>query len=543
MIISNNLLMPLFKYTKKNSGNPLIVAPTGAGKSVIVANIIDQLKAINPNERIIMLVHTKELIEQNAECYAEWFPNNNGYGICAAGLNRRDTTPKIIFGQIQTIKNQMKKIANCDTLIVDEAHWGMAESGTMYQKFIDHLKEINPNLRIIGLTATPFTVKGGSLLNNGIFTDIVYQIELGTLIQRGVLCEPISINCANQADLSEVKKTGKDFNIQQMFDAFHKDDVTVKALQEVMKYGANRKKWLLFCVNVAHAEEATEYLNQMGIKAACVTGDMHKSQRNQTIEDYKKGKYRALVNCDVLTTGFNVKDIDMIGMLRGTQSAGLWLQIIGRGMRTHPNKKNCLILDFGGNIGRFGAIDKIKFDTKKGKKAKDALTIAPVRICPNKMCLATNPVSVRRCKYCDTEFPRADGVINIDTVSAGGAILSTQEIKPNELEVEQVLFARHTKLSNKSVSVKVIYKKGMTMRTEFLPIGNERASWKVRKWFKLMCNDPELELAENPDVALRELKELQRMGQLNLPKKIYTAHDKYDTIVAYDFGDGKMIKV
>lgn len=513
-----------FAYIRQTGLNPLIQAPTGSGKSVIVANIISRFLKNNPKGKVVQLAHQKELIEQNSECFEEWFPKLF-YGICAAELGRRNTNDQVIFGQIQTIKNYVKKLGHVDLIVVDEAHWGVAQHVSMYNNFFNYLREINPNLIIIGLTATPFTKKGSSLLNTGIFHNLVYNIPITTLIKEKFLCEPIPISCLNQADLSHVKTSNGDFNLTDMAAAFHENDVTNKALKEVTKFGNKRKKWLVFASNVAHTKEVCAKLNDLGIKSNYIVGDTGKD-RARILEDFKNGEYQALVNYGVLTTGVNVRDIDMIVMLRGTQSPGLWIQILGRGMRTHPNKDNCLVLDFGGNIERFGAIDKMTF--KRGAKTeRTALTITPVKICRNTNCRASNAANAKKCKYCGTEFMVEERALNIDTVSGSGQILSTQELKPIVIPIDDVSYKKHVKRANGNQSMRVMYRNGITIYNEWLAFGNNSANFKTHPWWRARCDLP---IPVDVDEALKHKDCLLKPKAI----KVRTG-GKHPEVIGYEF--------
>lgn len=512
--------------------NPVIEAPTGSGKSVIVANLIDRLKKEKEDCKILQFAHQYELIDQNSDCFNNWFPQYY-WGACARELGRRNTQNDIIFCQIQTAINYANDFGFVDYIIIDEAHWGVSSENTMYHKLIDVLKAKNPQLKVIGLTATPFVGVGKSILSMGIFNDLSYKIGIEVLIKEGILCEPVCSKRHDlQADLSKVKTNANgEFNLLQMEKAFTDNDLTEKVLQELIAVASHRNKWLIFCSNVQHTKDVCARLNELGIKSEYIIGDKKEGKdRKQILNDFKKGDYKALVNYGVLTTGVDVKDIDTIVMLRGTKSPGLWLQILGRGMRTHPTKTECLVLDYGGNIERFGAIDQISF--KKKRDGKVVLTTMPVRICPNKQCGSQNPVSAKVCKYCGTEFPKAE-MLDVgpshDSTFSEGRLLSTQKLAPKQVKVDQVEYKKHVKRSNGSVSLKVMYRSGIKFYQEFVSLENPRMKQISYNWWTFRANN-------NLSVPLTVDDALKRVNELRVPHTIYISKNgKYENVTKHEF--------
>lgn len=459
----------IFSYFDHNAGNPLVVAPTASGKSIMIADLISTILQHYPTERIVVATHVKELVEQNHAKFCAMVPFGD-IGIYSAGLKRSDTHNQIIFASIQSIYKQAVKLQHVDLLLVDEAHMIPAKGSGMWLTFITQLKQINPDLKVIGYTATPFRMDSGSLTkgDGAIFTDIAYEITIPFLIEQGYLCEPIPLDMEAKLDVSGVKKAGGEFVNTQLDKAVNQTDINERVIAETLKYCQGRKKWMVFCVSVDHCHAIDKILKRYGKKSAVVTGKTPRAERDKIFEEYKKidGDVDVLVNVSVATTGFDAPATDLLVILRPTGSAGLWIQILGRGMRISPEtgKENCLVLDFGENCSRHGPIDIIKAKDKKvGGEA-------PVKVCPD--CCALLFAGVLVCKHCGHIFPEPeiDDTPNIQEKTDEAPILSTQEDNDRWLDVNEVFYSKHEK-KDKPPSLLVQYKTDyITTYKEWIPL-------------------------------------------------------------------------
>ncbi len=367
-------------FNANPAGNPLLVLPTGAGKAVILALLVQESLQQWPGTRILMLTHVRELIRQNADKLLTVWPRAP-LGIHSAGLKSRATFEPVIFAGIQSVHNKAWHLGRFDLILIDEVHLVSNKSVGIYRAFLDEATKINPALRVVGLTATPWRTASGSLCHGdeALFNAVAHEVNMLDLIRDGYL-SPL---------------------IKQLEAAVDREEVTQAALDETLDLGRERKKWLVFCAGVDHAQHIAAALRERGISAGCVTGKTPLAERDALINDFKTGRLRALTNANVLTTGFDVPDTDLLVMLRPTQSPGLFVQQVGRGSRRAPGKTDCLVLDFAGNTLRHGPVDQVKAWVPSAKQPGPQA--APTRTCPD--CQTILAIAVRTCPECGHEFP------------------------------------------------------------------------------------------------------------------------------------------
>lgn len=390
----------LYKWFRDGKGeNPCLVLPTGAGKSHIVAALCRDALTNWPETRVLMLTHVKELIEQNAEKMRLYWPNAP-MGIYSASLRRKQLGEPITFAGIQSIRTKSAEIGHVDLIIVDECHLINHKDEGGYRALIRELKAINPALRVVGLTATPFRLGHGYITDgDAIFCDLIEPVTLEELIFKGHLAKLRSKVTAQKLDVSGVKKRGGEYIESELQKAVDQEPKNVAVVDEVISRAEGRKAWLFFCTGVDHSEHIAEALRLRGITAECVTGKTPKGKREQILRDFKAGKIQALTNANVLTTGFDYPDIDLIAMLRPTMSPALYIQMAGRGLRPKSHTDHCLVLDFAGVIEQHGPITNVRPPKKKG----DGDGEAPVKVCPE--CDELVHLSKQECPECGFKFP------------------------------------------------------------------------------------------------------------------------------------------
>ena len=389
----------LYTWMGSSEGHPCVVMPTGSGKSHVVAALCKDALQSWPETRILMLTHVKELIEQNAEKMRLHWPNAP-MGIYSASIGKRQLGEPITFAGIQSVRNKSDQIGFVDLVIIDECHLVSHKDEGGYRTFISELTKINPHLRVIGLTATPYRLGHGLITDApAIFSSLLEPVSIEELIYKGHLATLRSKHTTARLDVSGVHKRGGDYIESELQAAVDTEVQNHAVVEEVIAKAGDRKAWLFFCAGVKHAHNIAATLNLKGISAQCVTGETPKKEREQLIRDFKAGKIRALTNANVLTTGFDYPDIDLIAMLRPTMSASLYVQMAGRGMRPKSHAADCLVLDFAGVVETHGPITAVQ----PPKKAGQGDGIAPVKVC--EACDEMVPISARECPACGNPFP------------------------------------------------------------------------------------------------------------------------------------------
>ena len=482
----------IYDYFQNHKGNPLVILPTAAGKSLVAAAFIEGVLKAWPDQRILIVTHVRELIAQNhAEMIGLW-PEAPA-GIYSAGLGKRDAQARILFAGIQSIHRRAAEIGHTDLVLIDEAHLIPGNSSTMYRRFLDALSAINLALKVIGLTATPFRTDSGMLHEgrSALFTDIAYEAPVRELIDQGYLSPLISKQPATWLDVSKVGTRAGDFIARDLAAAVDQDAITRAAVNEIIEHGRDRKSWLAFCSGVDHARHVAEEFHRRGISCRTIFGDTPKEERDAIIAAFKRGEIRALASMGVLTTGFNAPAIDLIALLRPTKSAGLYVQMVGRGRRLAPSKENCLVLDFAGNVRRHGPIDLVRPKRPGEGGGGDA----PTKLCPE--CESIIALSATECLDCGYEFPARE--VKIAPTAAALPILSPKT--PQWLQVSGVSYSRHRKPGGRP-SLKVIYHCGLTSYSEWVCIEHQGyARQKAADWWRKCAPGTKVPLSVDEAIA------------------------------------------
>lgn len=447
-------LSALFKYFEINSGNPVCVVPVGGGKSLLQAEFCKRANNLFPGTKFAIVTHVTELLLQIHEEFISQWPEAN-VSFYADKLGHKNLSGDIILGSIQSIYKKALSIPKAiDILIVDECHLISPKDETMYRRFINDLKIVNPKLKIVGFTGTNFRTNSG-LLTEGedrLFTDVAYQIPMLELINKGFLSPLITPQepMKTKMSIEGVKTRGGDYVIGELEKAIDKDPITKGCVDEIIAHGKNRNKWLVFTAGVEHCLHVMEEIKSRGISCEMVVGTTPPMERASIITRYKCGEIKCLVCVAIFTTGFNCPEIDMLALMRPMKSPVLYVQCGGRGMRTSPGKENCLVLDFGDIISTLGPIDTIDARILNKKKGDGE---APVKICPK--CEAVNFAGVRVCSDCGFEFP-FDERTKLNTEASGEAILSSQQ-KPVRHAVISTQYSRHKGKDGKKDTLRVKY--------------------------------------------------------------------------------------
>lgn len=504
----------LYKYFGESVGNPVIALPTGTGKSVVIAIFLDSIYRSWPNQKVMIVTHVKELIQQNFEklkMYWSFAPA----GIYSAGLNQRDHRQPITFAGIQSVANKSALFGHQDIVIIDEAHLVGPGDKTNYQKFLAGLRSINPKLKVIGLTATPYRLGHGHIADGELFDDVCFDLTtleaFNWLIAKGYLAPLIPRDPNTLLDIKGVGKTAGEFNGAQLQAAVDKAEVTYAALKEALELAADRKHWLIFSSGVEHSEHIAEMLQSFGETCLPVHSKMAAGQRDENIRRFQRGEVRMLTNNNILTTGFDSPWVDCIVCLRPTASSVLWVQMLGRGTRPFLGneidpeiKKNCLALDFANNTRRLGPINDPVVPKKKGEGGGEA----PVKKC--EVCNTWNHASVRFCINCGTEFQFE---VKIKHQASTIEIVKGDLPKVGVFKVDHITAREHIK-SGKPPMVRMTYYCNLKSFTEFL--GFEHGSFfraRAERWWKART---ELPVPATTAEALALLSELPAATHLRV---------------------------
>jgi DNA repair protein RadD len=427
-----------YEYWRSGKGiSPVIDAAPAAGKSLIMAKITKDLCSLNKCLTILMLCHVKELVLQNSNELKEFYPECD-IGIYSAGLGKRDTKNQVIFAGIQSYYDKKEHHKHFDLILIDECEQAAtSDKKARYSTLISSLKNINPKLRILGLTGTPYRSSGYIYENNPIFDGLAYTIGYKELLELGYVLPVISKSGVKNIDLKNVSIKSGEYAIGELAEAATNPELIKSVVSEVIQYGHNRKSWLVFATSIDHAESLKVEFVENGIDANVVSGKTPTSIRDNYIESFKNLGFRCLINVGVLVAGFNSPKIDLLAIARSTLSTRIFVQMVGRLYRLYnpldklienhldekkkilftcrshedadkvniqliakgishitasistdttgyydfeynvePNMENGLLLDFGSNVQTHGMIDDIEPIISGGNKTiKDKLRI------------------------------------------------------------------------------------------------------------------------------------------------------------------------
>jgi DNA repair protein RadD len=501
----------LWDYFTHSSGNPIIAMPTGTGKSVVIARFLQSVYSAYPHQTVQLLTHVKELIAQNYSKLMDAWPFAPA-GIYSAGLGKKEHGRPIIFAGIASVAKKWALFGHVDLVLIDEVHLVSPHDETMYQTYLKGLRSINPHLKVIGLTATPWRLGHGKLTEphvkkNGdeepsIFTDICFDVTgveaFNRFIAEGYLVPLIPKRTRTELKLDGVHMRGGEFIESELQTAVDKNDVTEAAIRETMELGFDRQKWLIFASGTDHADHIADMLNAFGIPTGCVHSK--RGGRDDTIADFRAGRIRAIVNNNMLTTGFDDTGIDLIVVLRPTASAVLWVQMLGRGTRPHyapgfdlntlegrlgaiaaSSKHNCLVLDYAANTKRLGPINDPVVPRRKGQGGGEA----PVKCCET--CMTWNHASVRFCIACGAEFKFE---VKLKMSASSNELLKDDIPITDVFKVDHITFAKH--ISKVGLpTMKVSYYSGLKAFYEFVCIEHTNfAGRKAREWWRARTAEP-----------------------------------------------------
>lgn len=334
---------------EENDRHPACIAATGGGKTVIMAGFIERYLRQYPQESVLVLAHRAELITQAAERFSHVLPHDLVPAIHCASLKQKEFG-KVTVASVQTIgkPDVLEKMPAPGLVIVDEAHRIPTSGDGQYQRLLKTLGERHRDMRVVGFTATPWRMDGGHIVGPGNpLNYTAYQIEPAMLMDDGFLVRPQWAKTLYPIETGKARSRKGDFLNEDLRSAAaiqHKE-----RMQDLLTRTADRQNIIVFTIDRKHARMVAKDLPG----SVVIDGNTDQDTRDQRIQDFADGKYRYLINVDLFIEGFDLPKIDAVAVLRPTQSASRWIQMVGRGLRTAEGKSDCLVLDYGGNLERF----------------------------------------------------------------------------------------------------------------------------------------------------------------------------------------------
>ena len=384
-------------------GNTLVVAPTGAGKTIMLSALVGKRRGVSKD--VLILQHRDELVSQNSTKFQRVNPELSASYVNAS---QKDWGGDAVFAMVQTLSrhNNLEQMPKVDLIVVDEAHHTVADT---YQRIINAAKKANEGVQVVGFTATPN--RGDKKGLRDVFTNCSHQIEIATLIREGFLVPPKTfvVDVGVQDELRDVRKTASDFDMADVEKIMNRRAINKRVVEEWLDKAGDRKT-IVFCSTIRHAEDVCEEFVRQGVIAHVVTGNTPSDEREEILHDLAHGETQVVVNVAVLTEGFDAPPVSCVVLTRPCSYKSTMVQMIGRGLRTVDQeefpgvvKTDCIVMDFGTSVLTHGSLDdSVDLDGAGEATAGDA----PEKVCPE--CDSIVPLGVRECPFCGHMFEGAD---------------------------------------------------------------------------------------------------------------------------------------
>ena len=518
----------VYEHLRTRDDNPCVVIPTGGGKTPVIATICRDAVSLWEG-RVIILAHVKELLEQAAEKLRAIAPDLP-VGIYSAGLGRRDLGYAVTIAGIQSVFRRACDLGPVDLIIVDEAHLIPPDGEGMYRQFLADARTVNPQVRVIGLTATPFRMKTGTICApENILNDVCYEVGVRELIVQGYLSGLKTKAGLQRVSTDNLHVRAGEFVASEVEELMDEQSLVEGACAEIVEHAVDRHAVLIFSSGIRHGQHIVEVLeSRHGVECGFVTGDTPAGVRATILDRFRSGELKHLCNVNVLTTGFDAPHIDCVALVRPTMSPGLYYQMVGRGFRLSPGKEDCLVLDFGGNVLRHGPVDAIRVDADDRGDGN-----APAKECP--ACHALVAAGYQTCPECGHEFPeRSRGKHEAEASTEG--ILSGQTTR-DEHRVSEATYHMHYKRGDPSAppTMRVEYRCGFNTYLRewvcFEHTGYARA--RAEQWWRARSLEPIPDSVEEA-VELASAGAVANTIAVTVEKK---AGEPYDRVVAHRLGE------
>ncbi len=365
---------------------PLLVAPTGSGKTVIFSYVTANAAA--KGNRTLVLVHRAELLNQTHAALSQL---EVPHGLIAAGKTA-DHSHLTQVASVQTLIRRLDHVRPPDLIVIDEAHHATAGAwATVLARW--------PNARVLGVTATPQRLDGKGL--GEVFDDLIRGPEVTKLIEGGYLCKPVYY-APKTVSMDGVHKVAGDFNRAEMAERMDKPTITGDAVTHYRKY-AEGQPCIVFCTGIKHAEHVAQAFNAAGYRFAVLDGTLSPEERAARVASLGSGRLHGLVTVDIVSEGFDLPIVACAILLRPTASLSLHLQQIGRVLRPAANKPRAVILDHVGNCRRHGLAEEVREWSLDGIKRRGKRgpqdDVADTRQCPECFAVHTPSPTCPQCLH------------------------------------------------------------------------------------------------------------------------------------------------
>lgn len=516
----------LYQAIREREDNPVIVAPTGSGKSHLIAAICKD--AVAWKGRVVVVAHRRELLEQNLSKILAADPDLAIHaGVYSAGLGSRDTDHPIIVAGVQSVYRRAAELGHRDLILVDEAHRIPDDGEGQYRTFISGAKEINSAVRVVGLTATPYRMSTGSICGpDKILNHICHEIQVRPLIDAWFLCH-LKGKAPVDPDLKDVHIKGGEFVADEAQAAMMQG--VDAAVADMMRLASDRKSILVFAAGIEHGVRIAGLVANREPSVGFVCSESSDEEREDMSGRFRDGKLRVLCNVALYTEGFDAPGVDCVVLMRPTLSKGLYSQMVGRGFRIAPGKANCLVLDYAGNILRHGPVDVQEDFEQKLRRGRGK---APWKKCPE--CYEICHAACKECPACGFTF-RMQEEPDLDRQASDAAVLSGQ-VKIDTMEVDEVEYEVWQKRDTGSKTMRVTYHHGLSGTSEWVCVEHQKGSYpwqKARVWWSRRSEAP------IPETVMDAVL-LARAGALAEPKTIQVrtvSGEKYSRIVGMELGE------
>ena len=541
----------VYRHLREKDTNPCVVIPTAGGKSLCIAQVAKDA-VTKWNGRVMILAHVKELVEQNAGKLKSICPELP-VGVYSAGLDSRDTQQPVVVAGIQSVYNKIEVFKPFDLVMIDEVHMVPPDGEGRYRTFLEAAKRVNPRVRLIGWTATPYRTQGGLICKpENLLNEVCYEIGVKELINRGYISNITARAGKVKADTEGLHIRAGEFVAEDVEKLMGEDRLVTSACQEIVELTKDRQSCLIFCTSIAHCKKvAAQIAKFSGEECAIVTGDTPDLEREETIRRLRgetvkadlfaeKPPLKYCCNVSVLTTGTDIPRLDTIALLRPTNSPGLLVQMVGRGFRLSPEtgKTECLVLDYGRNIERHGPIDMIKVK-EPGQGGGGPLA----KECPECRTIVNLPVML--CPTCGYQWPRKEPERKAHEATAARAGILSGEVTIEKFPVKHTIYQVWEKRGappDAPKTVRVTYDIDyLTHYSEWLcPEHTGYARRKFEKWWREHAH-PDCPMPRTAE----EVCEHEFAGMLREAKEItvrFVSGQKYPEITGCELGDFPLVE-